>query len=87
MTNSTLIDFPCNFPIKIIGVNSQAFIDEVVKIAKKHDATFTKEALVQKHSKHSNYLAITLTLVAIDQVMLDALYSEISIIPGIKMVL
>ncbi len=86
-TKNTLINFPCYFPIKIIGINSQAFVQEIKTTAGKHFSDFTDQDLVSKESKNSSYLAITVTVFAKNQNMLDSFYNEVTKIPGVKMVL
>ncbi|MFI4919936.1 MAG: YbeD family protein [Legionellales bacterium] len=92
MTKNTLIEFPCNFPIKIIGSLSldflvEDFIKDIEQITKKHFPGFSNEALTHKASKQSNYLAITVTVFAENQDRLDDFYKEITKHPAIKMVL
>ena len=33
-SSETLIEFPCDFPIKIIGIVSEQFTDNIIKIIK-----------------------------------------------------
>lgn len=87
MTKTTLMEFPCHFPVKIIGTNSQLFLDKVKKITIKHFPNFNTEDLTHKVSQKSNYLAITVTVFAENQAMLDALYQALTKLPDIKMVL
>jgi putative lipoic acid-binding regulatory protein len=87
MTKTTLMEFPCLFPVKIIGTNSQLFLDDVKKITIKHFPKFNAGDLTHKMSQKSNYLAITVTVFAENQAMLDALYQDLTKLPDIKMVL
>lgn len=87
MTKTSLIEFPCHFPIKIIGTQSQAFIDEIREIALKHYPNLTPEHLSHKTSQNNNYLAITVTVYAENQQQLDALYRELTQHPDVKMIL
>lgn len=88
MTKKSIIDFPCTFPIKIVGINSNNFLEEVKDIVLKHFPDFVaEEQLSHKTSKENNYLAITVTVLAKNQGELDAFYQEISSHPQIKMVL
>ncbi|BCA95697.1 UPF0250 protein [Legionella antarctica] len=87
MTKSTAIEFPCLFPIKVIGTNSKVFLDEIRKITQNHYSGFQEEHLTHKVSQKNNYLAITITILAENQEMLDALYQELSKHPHVKMVL
>ncbi|MDR3442337.1 MAG: DUF493 domain-containing protein [Legionella sp.] len=87
MTKTTLMEFPCHFPIKIMGTNTPAFLDEIKAIATAHFPEIELDAVTSKHSKAGNYLAITVTVYAENQEMLDAFYRDITKHPEIKMVL
>ncbi|KTD73186.1 YbeD family protein [Legionella tucsonensis] len=87
MTKTTLIEFPCYFPIKIIGNNSPVFLEEVRQITSTHFPHIKEDALSHRMSKDSNYLAITVTVFAENQDILDAFYRAITQHPEVKMVL
>ncbi|KTC79686.1 MULTISPECIES: YbeD family protein [Legionella] len=87
MKKTTLIEFPCYFPIKIIGNNSPVFFEEIKHITITHFPNIEDEALTHKMSKDSNYLAITVTVYAENQEMLDAFYRAVTQHPEVKMVL
>jgi putative lipoic acid-binding regulatory protein len=87
MTNTTLIEFPCHFPIKIMGSNTPDFLKEIHEITLKHFPQIEQEKITHKTSKGNNYLAITVTVYAENQEMLDNFYREVSKHPEIKMVL
>lgn len=87
MTNKSLIEFPCSFPIKIVGQNSDDFIEQIKDIVLTHFPNFQDQHLLHKKSSQANYLAITVTVYAENQEMLDALYQDLSTHPLVKMVL
>ena len=87
MTKTTLMEFPCNFPIKVIGIHSQSFLDDVRRITKENFPNFNEGDLTQKKSKQSNYIALTVTVYAENQEMLDAFYQKLTKLPDVKMVL
>lgn len=87
MTQKSLIEFPCEFPVKIIGIHSDLFIADIKKITKQHFSDFSEDKLRHKPSKKNNYLAITVTVFAQNQAMLDAFYQEITQHALVKMVL
>ncbi|TAL65151.1 MAG: DUF493 domain-containing protein [Legionella sp.] len=87
MTETTLIEFPCDFPIKIIGVNSPLFIEQIKAIATKHFPTITDKSISQQPSKNSNFISLRVTVHAKNQAMLDDFYREVSKHPEVKMVL
>lgn len=83
----SLIEFPCNFPIKILGVNDPAFIEEIIVIGRKYYPELSDESIQTQSSNQGNYTSITITVLAQDQKTLDALYNELTSHPGTKMVL
>ncbi|WP_419418645.1 YbeD family protein [Legionella sp. D16C41] len=87
MTDKSIIEFPCDFPIKIIGVNSLHFQEEITAIILKHFPNTDNAKIISKASENGNYLAITATVYPTCQQELDALYQELTQYPGIKMVL
>lgn len=88
MTNKeSLLQFPCNFPIKIIGNNTLYFASEILEITRKHFPETPESSIACQESQKGNYLSITVTVYALEQETLDALYMELTKHPEIKMVL
>jgi len=83
----TLIQFPCDFPIKIIGTNSPVFVTEIIEMVIKHFPETTDEKISHKPSEKGNYAAITVVVYVMDKPSLDALYIDLTSHPDIKMVL
>lgn len=83
----SLIEFPCHFPIKIVGTKTETFFSDINTIINKHFPETLDEMIVVRESQQGNYLSITVTVYVHDQDSLDALYREISSHPEIKMVL
>lgn len=87
MTQASLLKFPCHFPIKIIGNNTESFYEAVYDCVLKHFPDTPPVALQIKKSQNANFIAITATVIAQNQATLDALYHELSAMPDMKMVL
>lgn len=83
----TLIEFPCDFPIKAIGKNHVQFVDDVVSSAKKYYPDIRDDAIQTQISGNGNYISVTLTVYAEDKTTLDKLYTELSQLKDVKMVL
>lgn len=82
-----MIEYPCQFPIKIMFKNQPNTADELLAIVRRHHPELLETAIQQQTSKHSNYGSITVTVEAKNQEALDALYMELTQHPNIKMVL
>lgn len=83
----SLLKFPCNFPIKIIGNKTTQFSIEITEIIRKHFPNTPDDDLVHQESQKGNYLSITVIVYVHDQLSLDALYRDLTKHPDIKMVL
>ena len=83
----SLMEFPCDFQIKIIGQNKESFAIEIMDIARKHFPALEDSSVRSQLSQQGSFLAITITVYVLDQMSLDALYQELTKHPDIKMVL
>lgn len=78
MTKESLIDFPCDFPVKMVGRAADEFETLVLAIVARHAPDFEKESAVSRLSRDGNFVSITCTIVARSQEQLDGLYQELS---------
>lgn len=72
------LQFPCDFPIKIVGKSNPEFETEIYAIIHKHFPNLTEGAIQSRLSKEGSYLAITVIVHATSKEQLDALYSELT---------
>ena len=72
----SLIDFPCEFPVKVMGASIPEFHSCIEKIAHKHDPDFVASETTQNVSKTGKYVSLTLNIHAKDKAQLDRLYQE-----------
>ncbi|NMG66824.1 DUF493 family protein [Azoarcus indigens] len=83
----TLIEYPCDFPIKIMGARVEGFAQAVVEVVLRHAPDFDAAAIEMRPSSKGNYLAVTCTFRAISQLQVDNLYRELTSHPMVKVVL
>ena len=83
----SLIEYPCDFPIKVMGVMQDSFAQTIVEVVMIHDPTFHAGKLEMRPSSKGNYLALTITIRAIHREQLDNIYRALSSHPMVKMVL
>jgi len=74
----SLIEFPCEFPVKVMGAAIPEFHECVEKIAKKHDPEFETEETKLNNSKTGKYVSLTLNIHAKDKDQLDAIYQALT---------
>jgi uncharacterized protein len=82
-----LMQFPMDFPIKVMGKRVDNFADEVVAVVLAHAPGFDPATLEMRASRNGNYLSLTATIRAESRPQLDALYRELSSHPLVKIVL
>lgn len=67
------LQFPCTFPLKIMGQNSEAFAGAVRTICESHVSP-DQVHYAQRLSSGGKYLSITATCVVESQTQLDTIY-------------
>ena len=87
MNETTLLEFPTDFPLKIMGRTKEGFAQLVHDIVLKHAPDYDGSTMELRPSSAGNYLSVTCTIRATSKEQLDALYRELSSHPDIAMVL
>ena len=83
----SLLEFPCAFPIKVMGRRADGFAQAIVDVVCRHAPDFDPAALEMRTSSAGNYLSVTATIHATSREQLDALYRELCAHPMVAMVL
>lgn len=90
MTNSsqeTLLEFPCEFPIKVFGQSAPDFTDKILEIVQRHADSVIRESVQCRKSQGGKYDAVTITITATSKSQLDAIYQELTVCPDVIMAL
>ncbi|MCL1886807.1 MAG: DUF493 family protein [Betaproteobacteria bacterium] len=85
--NEELIEYPCDFPIKVMGATHDDFLPVVTEVIQMHDPDFDVTTIETRTSAKGNYLGITAVIRATSRVQLDDLYRALSSHPMVKVVL
>ncbi len=83
----TLLQFPVDFPIKIMGERRDDFARTMVELVLRHVPDFRPETVEMRASSSGNYLSVTCVVRATSKAQLDNLYREITAHPWVKMAL
>lgn len=83
----SLIEYPCLFPIKVMGAHVEGFTAALVSVARDFDPDFDEARLELRESRGGNYLSVTLTVTATSREQLDNLYRALTGHPLVKVVL
>ena len=81
------IEYPCDFPIKVMGEQVDGFVDAMLMIVRNFDPEWNDSRLTQRPSSAGKYLGLTLTVRATSREQLDELYRTLSTHPMVKVVL
>ena len=83
----TLLQYPCDFPIKILGQTQAGFAQAVLEIVRRHAPDFDGGTMSMKASKRGKYLSVTCVIRATSRAQLDGLSQELCDHPMVVMVL
>lgn len=86
-SQQTLLEFPTDFPIKIMGRAVDGFAQAVLEVVLLHAPDFDAASMEMRASSGGNYLALTCTIRATSRAQLDALYRDLTGHPMVKVVL
>lgn len=87
MSEESLLTFPCEFPIKIMGRHDENFEAEIVAIVRKHVPDLSDSAISTRPSGKGNYVAVTVTVNATSKEQLDNIYLELNAHESVVMTL
>ena len=87
MADETLFEFPCDFPLKIMGAAQDGFAQAILEVVIRHAPDFDAATMEMRLSKGGNYLSLTCTVRATSRAQLDAIYMELSRHPLVKVTL
>ena len=81
------LEFPTDFPIKIMGRRDDGFAQSIVEVVLEHAPDFDASTLEMRSSRDGNYISLTATIRAVSREQLDALYRALTSHPMVKIVL
>lgn len=83
----TLLEFPCQFPVKAMGKNIGEFDLIVVEIVRQHVNIINKQAVKTRLSKGDKFMSVTVIIEATSKKQLDAIYQGLTDCPDVLMAL
>ena len=85
--SASLIEYPSEFPIKVMGARVEGFVEAIIEVARGFDPQLDTARVELRPSSAGNYLGITLLVTATSREQLDALYQALTAHPMVKVVL
>lgn len=83
----SLIEYPCDFPIKVMGKRHDDLTRQLVEVVLQHDPGFDPATVEMRASSKGNYIGLTFTVRATSRQQLDALYLALTSHELVKIVL
>ncbi len=77
-SSESLIEFPCEFPLKVMGLSGQDFDTLVVEIVRRHVTEIDDGAVRVKPSREGKFVSLTVTVWVETKQQLEGLYTELS---------
>lgn len=87
IVDTPLVEYPCDFPIKILGHTRAGFAQSILEVVKRHAPEFDGAAMEMRSSRRGKYLSLTCVIRANSREQLDGLYRELCDHPMVVMVL
>lgn len=78
MSDSSTLEFPCDFPIKALGHSGADFQVLVTELISRHAPDIDLRTLRIRDSRNGRYQSVTLTVYARSRDQLDAIYRDLS---------
>ena len=78
MPDDSAIEFPCLFPIKMMGRDTPEFRAAARALVEKHVGEVADDMVKVALSRNGNFVSITVTITATSREQLDAVYREVT---------
>jgi putative lipoic acid-binding regulatory protein len=85
MSEETLFEFPCEFPIKAMGKADAELHVVVTEIVRRHVLAVDETAVKTRLSKDGNFISVTVIIEATSKQQLDAIYQDLTDHPHVLM--
>ncbi len=73
----SLIEYPCEFPIKVMGRAHPDFAQALTDVVLQFDPTFDPSTVEMRPSRSGNYMGLTFRITATSREQLDSLYQAL----------
>ncbi len=78
MSDETLLEFPCEFPIKMMGRDTPEFRTMVRELVEKHTGPVADDAIQSSLSRNGRFVSVTITVTAESREQLDNIYRDVT---------
>jgi len=86
-TEPPKIEFPCDYPVKVLGRSGNDFEQTILAVFERHAPGYDRETITWRASRNGRFTAVTITIVATGEPQLKALHGELMDTGLVQMVL
>lgn len=84
---SATIEFPCDYPLRVLGLTDAAFVADVLDIVARHAAPVAQSAVALRSSRAGRYQSAAFRIRATSEAQIRALHQDLMAHPAVKIVL
>ncbi len=85
--DETFLEFPCEFPIKVMGRSDVDLQMLVMELVSKHVPQLSEKDITRRDSRQGNYISLTVTITATSKAQLDQIYRDLNASDAVLMTL
>ena len=85
--SDTQIEFPCDYPIKVIGEVTDDSVAEIIEVIRRHAPEVTPDQVSLRASSKGNFQSVRVTILATGEPQLRALHASLLSLPSVRLVL
>ena len=86
-TEPPRIEFPCEYPIKVLGRAGEDFREVILAVFERHAPGFDQEAIMVKDSSKGTFTSVTVTITATGKDQLESLHQDLLATGRVQMVI
>ncbi len=81
------IEFPCDYPIKVLGRSSEVYQTVILEVFERHAPGFDRQTIEVRDSRKGTFTSLTITITATGKEQLDALHRDLMATGHVQMVI
>jgi putative lipoic acid-binding regulatory protein len=81
------IEFPCDYPIKVLGRSSEVYQTVILEVFERHAPGFDRQTIEVRDSRKGTFTSLTITITATGEEQLDALHRDLMATGHVQMVI
>ena len=86
-SNDDIFKFPCEYPIKVFGINQPNLIDTICSIVENYVGKLHENQFSIKNSSKGKYVSITIRIIATSRKQLDSINEDLQKCPLVSYLL